>query len=393
MNNIVYLDHSATTPVHPKVITAMVEMMEEDYGNPSSLHRMGMVAEKKIRKAREQVAEVLGVKSKEIIFTSGGTEANNLAIRGIALQYANRGKHLITTTIEHPSVLNTFKELETEGFTVTYLNVDREGFIQIDQLKEALIPGTILVSIMHVNNEIGSVQPIQQIGELIKAFDHRTFFHVDAIQSFSKTELDLSQMKIDLLTISGHKIHGPKGIGALYVNEKINLKPQLYGGGQERNIRSGTENVPGIIGLGLAVELIAEEQKSKIDKLRKLKAWFLEEVTKQIDDVKINGPASIEDIYSEKSTPQIINLSFPGLKAEVLLHALEDFEIYVSTGSACHSRNSEPSHVLQAIKLSGRELESAIRISLGYWTRREELEYLLQHLPGLVSELRILMQR
>ncbi|AZR74488.1 cysteine desulfurase [Anoxybacter fermentans] len=393
MEEVVYLDNSATTRVAPEVIDAMVKMMEKDYGNPSSLHRMGITVEKKINKAREQIAKILGVKPKEIIFTSGGTEANNLAIRGVVYQYNKRGRHLITTRIEHPSVLNTFQRLEEEGFEVTYLPVDREGFISIEELKSAITPETILVSIMHVNNEIGTIQPIQKMGEVIKEINPRTIFHVDAVQSFGKLSLNPIQMKVDLLTISGHKIHGPKGIGALYCNEKINLKPLVEGGGQEWNIRSGTENVPGIIGLGLASQLIVKEREANVERLKDLKGWFLKELKKLIPDVKINGPESVEDIKEGKSAPYIINLSFPGLKGEVLLHALEDFNIYVSTGSACHSRKSAPSHVLQAIGLNQRELESAIRISLSFHTQKEELEYLLEHLPDLVVELRNLMQR
>lgn len=393
MKKTLYLDHSATTPVYPQVIELMVQMMEKDYGNPSSLHRMGMIAEKKIRTAREQVAKVLAVKSTEIIFTSGGTEANNLAIRGIAHQYANRGKHLITMTSEHPSVLHTFQGLEQEGFTVIYLKPDRAGFIELEELTKVLTPETILVSIMHVNNEIGSIQPLAEISQLLKTYDRRIILHVDAVQSFGKLAINPRLLGIDLLTISGHKIHGPKGIGALYVDQKIKLKPLTFGGGQEQKIRSGTENVPGIVGLGQAAKLITEEQRMKIAELRRLKAWFLSNVCQTIPDVKINGPEKIEDIESERSAPQIINLSFPGLKAEVLLHALEEYQIFVSTGSACHSRNSAPSHVLQAIKLSQRELESAIRISLSYQTTQKDLAVFLEYLTSLVKEFRTFMQR
>lgn len=393
MKQVIYLDNSATTRVHPQVVAAMVEMMETDYGNPSSLHRMGLSVEKKMNKAREQVAKVLSAKPKEIFFTSGGTEANNLAIRGAAHQYQNRGKHLITTQIEHPSVLNPFKRLEREGFRVTYLKVSNEGFVNLDELKAAITPETILVSIMHVNNELGSVQPIQEVGALVKARDQRILLHVDAVQSFGKFPLHPQKMKIDLLTLSGHKIHGPKGVGAIYVNEKIHLQPLIEGGGQERDLRSGTENIPGIVGLGLAAELIEKERTHSMAHLRELKGWFLQEVQRVIPEVKINGPQSLNDLETGRSAPYIINLSFPGLKGEVLLHALEDEYIYVSTGSACHSRQSGPSHVLQAIGLKPRELESALRFSLSYQTTKEELEVVLSHLPGLVKEFRSLMQR
>lgn len=393
MAHTVYLDHSATTPVDPRVIEIMAEMMNKDYGNPSSLHGMGLTVEKRIRKAREQIAKILNVKSQEIIFTSGGTEANNLAIRGIAHQYRDRGKHLITSEIEHPSVLNLFKRLEKEGYRVTYLKVDREGFVNIEDLKNALIPGTILVSIMFVNNEIGSIQPIKEFGELIKNTDKRILFHVDAVQAFGKFEVKPRELKTDLLTISGHKIHGPKGIGALYINDRLNIESLLVGGGQERDIRSGTENVPGIIGFGLAAELSMKSCQENMVRLQELKLWFIKALRSQIPDVRINGAAIEEYIKKLKSAANIINVSFPGLKAEVLLHALEEFNIYVSTGSACHSKNNAPSHVLKAIGLNQRELESAIRISLSLHTQREELAYLLDQLPELVEELRTLMQR
>ena len=386
MNRVVYLDNSATTQVDPQVIVAMVEMMANDYGNPSSLHRMGVTVEKKMTKAREQVAKALGARAKEIIFTSGGTEANNLAIRGVAYQYKNRGQHLITTAIEHPSVLNTFKRLEEEGFTVTYLKPDSAGLIDPAQVEAALTKGTILVSIMHVNNEVGTIEPVGAIGAMLKARNPLTIFHVDAVQSFGKLAVNPAQLKIDLLTLSGHKIHGPKGIGALYVQEKMRIKPIVAGGGQERDIRSGTENIPGIVGLGLAAELIEAERQAKHQVMLELKHWFIEEIERLIPEVKING-------LKDASAPHIVNLSFPGLKAEVLLHTLEDAGIYVSTGSACHSRQSAPSHVLQAIGLTQRELASALRFSMSYHTSREDLQYVLDILPRNVAELRTLMQR
>lgn len=393
MKQGVYLDHSATTRVEEQVVDLMVEMMREEYGNPSSLHRMGLKAEKRIKKAREQLAKVLGVKSKELVFTSGGTEANNLAIRGVAHQYASRGKHLITTTIEHPSVLHTFKRLEKEGYLITYLKVDGEGFIDLEELKAAVTPETILVSIMHVNNELGSIQPIKEIGYMLKEIDSRIIFHVDAVQSFCKLAVQPKELKVDLMTVSGHKIHGPKGVGALYINEKITLKPLIEGGGQERDLRSGTENVPGMVGFGLAAQLMNQDREKKLTQLKELKVWFLTEIQNRIPDVKINGPATVQAMIEGWSAPHIINLSIPGLKAEVLLHTLEDQGIYVSTGSACHSRQSAPSHVLQAIKIDARALESALRISLSFHTTREELEYVLEKLPYLVEELRILMRR
>lgn len=393
VKKVIYLDNSATTQVAPEVVRAMVEMMEEEYGNPSSLHRLGMAAEKKMNKAREQVAKVLGVKPKEIIFTSGGTEANNLAICGAVRQYANRGRHLITTSIEHPSVLHTFRRLEEEGFHVTYLKPDDRGFISLEELQSAFTAETILVSIMHVNNEIGSVQPIGEMGAMIKKNDPRILFHVDAVQSFGKVLVQPVPMKIDLLTLSGHKIHGPKGIGAMYLNEKVRLKPLFEGGGQERNIRSGTENIPGIAGLGLAAELADQARKKTGSQLSELKAWFLAETQRLIPEVRVNGPEFLQDLKDGRSVPHIVNLSFPGLKGEVLSHALEDYNIYVSTGSACHSRQSGPSHVLTAVGLTPRELESALRFSFSIYTTKPELEVVLQYLPGLVQDLRTLMQR
>ena len=393
MEETVYLDNSATTQVLPDVVDVVVEMMEKDYGNPSSYHRMGISVEKKMKEARQRVATALGAKAKEIIFTSGGTEANNLAIRGVAHHYRNRGQHLITSQIEHPSVLNVFKRLEKEGYQVTYLPVDKKGFVRVEDLKEAMTDKTILVSIMHLNNEVGSIQAIREMSEMVRANNSLTIFHVDAVQSFGKIPVNPREMGVDLLTISGHKIHGPKGVGALYCNEKISLQPLIEGGGQERDIRSGTENVPGIVGLGLAAQLIDEKRKQLVKELKELKGWLIKEVQDKIQDCKVNGPETIEAMEEGESSPHIINLSFPGLKGEVLLHALEDKKIYVSTGSACHSRQDAPSHVLQAMKLNKRELESAIRISLSYQTTAQDLEYLMDYLPNLVEDFRFFMKR
>ena len=393
MEETVYLDNSATTQVLPDVVDVVVEMMEKDYGNPSSYHRMGISVEKKMKEARQRVATALGAKAKEIIFTSGGTEANNLAIRGVAHHYRNRGQHLITSQIEYPSVLNVFKRLEKEGYQVTYLPVDKKGFVRVEDLKEAMTDKTILVSIMHLNNEVGSIQAIREMSEMVRANNSLTIFHVDAVQSFGKIPVNPREMGVDLLTISGHKIHGPKGVGALYCNEKISLQPLIEGGGQERDIRSGTENVPGIVGLGLAAQLIDEKRKQLVKELKELKGWLIKEVQDKIQDCKVNGPETIEAMEEGESSPHIINLSFPGLKGEVLLHALEDKKIYVSTGSACHSRQDAPSHVLQAMKLNKRELESAIRISLSYQTTAQDLEYLMDYLPNLVEDFRFFMKR
>lgn len=377
----IYLDNSATTQCFPEAAKLMYQVLTEGYGNPSSMHRKGVDAEQYLKDAKEIIAKNLKVQEKELYFTSGGTESDNMAIIGCALANQRAGKHLITSSIEHPAVLNAMKHLEEEGFEVTYLPVDETGRVRLSDVEAALRPDTILVSIMHVNNEIGSVQPIAEIGALLKAQKHPILFHVDAVQSYGKYVIHPKRLGIDLLSASGHKIHGPKGIGLLYVNEKVKIKPIVFGGGQQKGLRSGTENVPGIAGLGAAVKEIYTDFEAKIDRLYALRDYFLEEV-QQIEGTTVNG------LPGRESAPHVISVSFAKVRSEVLLHALEDKGIYVSSGSACASNHPSISATLKGIGVAKDLLDSTIRFSLSVHTTREELEYTLQVLKELLPMLR-----
>ena len=377
----VYLDNSATTRVFPQVAELMTKIMCEDYGNPSSLHLKGVQAEQYLRRARETLAKILKVDEKEIYFTSGGTESDNMAIMGCALAHYRRGKHLITTQIEHPAVMNTMRHLETVGYTVTYLPVDGRGQVSLDDLRQAMTPETILVSMMHTNNEIGAVQPVAEIGALIKRMNPRTLFHVDAVQGFGKFRIFPKKMYIDLLTVSGHKIHGPKGIGFLYVGEKVKLHPIVFGGGQQRGIRSGTENVPGIAGLGLASQKIYENLDEDTERMYSLREKLTEGVS-DMKNIQINGCPGRE------GAPHVASISFRGVRSEVLLHALEDKGICVSAGSACAAKHPRPSETLKAIGVERSLLESTLRFSLSLFTTEEEIVYTLHTLHEIVPLLR-----
>lgn len=380
----IYLDNSATTKPYKEVIDKMVCALSTDYANPSSLHRKGIEVEKNIKAIRQSIARSIGAKDKEIYFTSGGTESNNTIIRGVANLYKKRKNHIISTNIEHPSVLNTLRDLEEEGFEVTYLKVDKEGKIDIEEFKNAVKSNTSLVTIMHVNNEIGSIQPIAEIGKYLKSLDEKVYFHVDAIQSYAKLNFRPSRYNIDFMSVSGHKFHGPKGIGFMYVKENNRLKPMLTGGGQEIGIRSGTENVPGIYGLGEAVNIVSKDLDNKIDKIMNLKNLLKEEIIKNIDDIKVNSP--------EDGVCHILNVSFRGVKGEVLLHYLEQKELYVSTGSACSSKK-KGSYVLNAIGLTPNEIEGAIRFSLSDMNTEEEILETVKILKDSVSDLRMIIRR
>ena len=377
----VYLDNSATTRSFDEVAALMNQIMCEDYGNPSSLHRKGVQAENYIRYAKSVIAGNLKVNEKEIFFTSGGTEADNLAIIGCARANCRAGRHLITTQIEHPAVLQTMKYLESEDFRVTYLPVDEKGCIRLEDLERAITGETILVSIMHTNNEIGSLQPVAEAGALIKRINPRILFHVDAVQGYGKFKIHPKKMKIDLMSVSGHKIHGPKGIGFLYVDEKVKIKPVQFGGGQQMGIRSGTENVPGIAGMAKAVELIYGNLEQEVSKLYELKKAFIGGLSK-LDGIVING---CED---EKGAPHIVSVSVAGVRSEVLLHALEDKGIYVSAGSACSAKKPQPSATLQAIGVKKELLESTIRFSFSVFTTMEEIRYTLQVMYDIIPLLR-----
>ncbi len=382
----VYLDNSATTRVFPEVAELMTKVMCEDYGNPSSLHNKGMQAENYIREAKQTLAGLLKVNEKELYFTSGGTESDNMALIGAAYANMRRGKHLITTKIEHPAILRTMEYLEEQGFSVTYLDVDAYGRISLEDLKNAITPETILVSIMHTNNEIGSLQPIAEAGALIKKIDPAILFHVDAVQGFGKAKILPKRMNIDMMSVSGHKIHGPKGVGILYVGEKVKLRPIVFGGGQQMNLRSGTENVPGIAGIAKAASLMYKDFDEDIARLRACKARFIEGIRK-IDNVRING-IEPEDLTGEGSAPHIVSVSFKGVRSEVLLHSLEEKGIYVSAGSACSARKPSPSATLKAIGVPKDLLESTIRFSFSVFTTIEEIDYTLQAIYDKIPLLR-----
>ena len=378
----VYLDNSATTRAYDCVGELVRRVMCQDYGNPSSMHAKGVQAEHYIKETKEILAKLLKVKDKEIVFTSGGTESDNLALIGAARANRRRGNHLITSSIEHPAILNTMRYLEEEeDFRVTFLPVDRYGRVKLEALQEALCPETILVSIMYVNNEVGSVQPIRQAADMVKAYNKDILFHVDAVQGFGKYRIYPKKEKIDMLTLSGHKIHGPKGTGALYIGEQVKIKPIVFGGEQQKNIRSGTENVPGIAGLGLAAKTIYDGLEEKVDRMRALKARFIDGVQK-LDDITIHG------LYDETSAPHIISVGFAGVRSEVLLHALEEKGIYVSSGSACASNHPAISGVLKGIGAQKEYLDATLRFSMSEFTTEEEIDYTLETLYNLVPVLR-----
>lgn len=377
----VYLDNSATTRCFDEVAALMTKIMCEDYGNPSSLHRKGVQAEQYIRYAKEIIAKNLKVGEKEIFFTSGGTESDNLAIRGCAYANCRSGRHLITTRIEHPAVLQTMRHLEEEGFRVTYLPVDEKGCIHLEDLQRAITGETILVSIMHTNNEIGSLQPIAEAGALIKKMNPRILFHVDAVQGYGKFRIYPKKMHIDLLSVSGHKIHGSKGIGFLYVDEKVKIKPVIFGGGQQSGLRSGTENVPGIAGMAKAIEMIYRDLDGEVERLYQIKEAFVKGV-KKLEGVSVNSHEGRD------GAPHIVSVSVRGVRSEVLLHALEERGIYVSAGSACSAHKPQPSATLQAIGLDKELLSQTIRFSFSVFTTMEEINYTLQAMYDIIPMLR-----
>ncbi|CEI73980.1 Cysteine desulfurase [Romboutsia hominis] len=383
-NMEIYLDNSATTKPYSEVIEKVVYALSHDYANPSSLHRKGVEVEKNIKAIRSEIAKTLGAKDKEIYFTSGGTESNNTIIRGVVNLHKKRKNHIISTSIEHPSVLNTLKDLENDGCEVTYLDVDREGKIDLEELKKAIKPTTCLVTIMHVNNEVGSIQPIQEIGKYLKSLKDKVYLHVDAVQSYSKINFRPSRYNIDFMSVSGHKFHGPKGIGFMYIKETNRIKPMLTGGGQEIGVRAGTENAPGIYGLGEAIKIINDDLNSKIEKISSLKNLLKEEISKNIEDIKINSP--------EDGVCHILNISFKDIKGEVLLHCLEQKGMYVSTGSACSSKK-KGSHVLTQMKLTNEEIEGAIRFSLSDLNTEEEILEAVKILKEEVESLRKIIRR
>ena len=377
----VYLDNSATTKAYREVVSLVADIMTNDYGNASSMHLKGVDAEKYLKYSKATIAGIMKVKEKEIFFTSGGTESDNWALMGAAFANHRSGKHLITTKIEHPAILRTMEHLKELGFDITYLSVNQYGQISLEELRNAIRPDTILVSIMFVNNEVGAIQPIDEAGEIIKQTNPRTLFHVDAVQGFGKLRLLPKKWKIDMVSVSGHKIHGPKGTGFLYIDEKVKIKPIIYGGGQQNGYRSGTENVPGVAGLGKATELIYRNLVEDTHRLYCLKKKLVSGLLK-IDHVKINGP------QDETGAPHIVSASIAGIRSEVMLHSLEDKGVYVSAGSACSSHKHTVSDTLSAMGLSTEYMDSTIRFSLSVFTTAEEIEYTLKCLYELVPMLR-----
>lgn len=382
----IYLDNSATTKCYDEVAQTVAEVMTVDYGNPSSMHLKGVKAEQYIRQATEVIAKTLKVNEKEIFYTSGGTESDNMAIIGTAMANYRAGKHIITTSMEHPAVGQCMKYLEKEGFEITYLQPDATGCIQLSDLEDSVRQDTILVSIMAVNNEIGTIQPIEQAGEVIKRKNPNTLFHVDAVQGYGKMDIYPKKWKIDMLSVSGHKIHGPKGVGFLYINEKVKIKPIILGGGQQKNMRSGTENVPGVAGLAKAVELVYANMECDINKMYCLRDYFIGQVSK-MEGISVNGATG------RKAAPHVISVSVEGVRAEVLLHALEDKGIYISAGSACSSHKPVPSATLQAIGLSKDLLGSTVRFSTSVFTTKEEMDCALNALRETVPMLRKFTRR
>lgn len=380
-----YLDNSATTRCSDRACQLMVDLLTKDYGNPSSLHMKGIEAERFVETAKKKIAKTLRVSEKEIIFTSGGTESNNLAIIGAAMANRRAGNHIITTSIEHASVENPMEFLKEQGFEITYLSVDENGIISLEELEEAVTEQTILVSMMQVNNEIGAIEPVAEAAELIKKKNPDTLIHVDAIQSYGKMYIYPKKLGIDMLSASGHKIHGPKGSGFLWVKEKTKLKPLILGGGQQKGMRSGTENVPAIAGLGEAAEEIYENLDEKRVHLYGLKQRFIDGIEK-LEGTHVNGKTG------EDSAPHIVSVSFEGIRSEVLLHSLEDRGIYVSSGSACSSNNhagkQKGSKTLRNIHLKENLLDSTLRFSFSVHTTEEEIDYALEVLGELLPVLK-----
>lgn len=374
----VYFDNSATTKPYDEVIEAVSKGMKEYFGNPSSLHKIGMNCEKRLNEAREYFASTIKCNKEEIYFTSGGSEGNNLILKGLL----KPGHHFITTAFEHHSIISTCKQLEEKGVKVTYLDVDSEGRISLEDLEEAITKDTVLVSIMQVNNEIGVIQDIEAIGKLIKERSSRAKFHVDAVQGYGKLPIDVNKSNVDFLTVASHKIHGPKGVGFIYIKKGIILNSLISGGSQEKGIRAGTENLPGIIGFEKASQMTFEEMESRYDKVLELKKYFVERLN-EIKDIRINGEI---DGFS----PYILNVSFLGVRAEVLLHLLEEQNIYVATGSACTSKSSAAhgSYVIKSLGLSNKEVESAIRFSFSYENTKEEVDYTIDVLKKSLMFLR-----
>ena len=379
----VYLDNSATTRCFPEAAELMKQIMCEDYGNPSSLHRKGVQAENHLRTAKETIAKILKVNEKELLFTSGGTESDNLALIGAAHANCRRGKHLITTSIEHPAILQTMKYLEEEGYRVTYLPVDEKGCIRLEDLQRAITGETILVSIMYTNNEVGSQQPIAQAGALIKKMNPQILFHVDAVQAVGTLPIDVKAMNIDMLSMSAHKFYGPKGVGALYARKGIRLQPFMHGGAQENKHRAGTENVPGIVGMGKAIELAEAEREANAQRLQAMRDRLIAGIEEKIPYARLNGSRT-------QRLPGHVNFSFQFIEGESLLMLLDFCGICASSGSACTSGSLDPSHVLLAIGLPHEIAHGSLRLTLGRDTTLEDVDFAVDSLKATLQNLRMM---
>ena len=379
MKKLIYLDNAATTKTSEEVVAAMLPYFTEYYGNPSSVYEFASESKKAVSNARRTIAETLGAQENEIYFTAGGSEADNWALKATAEAYQSKGKHIITTKIEHHAILHTAEYLEKRGFEITYIGVDENGVVKVDELEKAIRPDTILISVMFANNEIGSIQPIKEIGEI--AHKHGVLFHTDAVQAFGQVPINVDEMNIDMLSSSGHKLNGPKGIGFLYIRKGVKIRSFVHGGAQERKRRAGTENVPGIAGLGVAAKMMYQNFDEKVEHLYQLKERMAEGLSK-IDDVVING------MPVREGAPHILSVSFLGIRSEVLLHTLEDRNIYVSAGSACSSHKRKPSATLSAMGMSNAQIENTVRISFSEENTFEEVDYCLEVLNEVLPMLK-----
>lgn len=374
----IYLDNSATTRPYPEVVQKVTDVMKNTYGNPSSLHRMGIAAEKEVKAAKERIAATLRVNPGEIFFTSGGTEANNLAILGTAM--ANRGKHIISTPLEHPATMNTLNYLSEHGYRIDFIPVDNRGVLRLAEFEDMLSDDTVLVTAMIVNNEIGTLEPIEKLAKIIKQRGLGTYLHVDAVQGYCKVPFTAASLGADMITLSSHKIHGPKGMGALYIKKGTKIAPTVYGGGQQNGIRPGTENVPGIAGFGLAAEICHRQMTASLPRMAALRERLMLGIEERVSNIIVNTP--------EIAAPHILNISFSGVKSEVLLHSLEAENIYVSSGSACSSHKKEPSYVLTSIGLNRKMIDGSIRFSLSEFTTEQEIDEVVETVARVVKQLR-----
>lgn len=379
MEQRIYLDHAATTYTKPEVLEEMLPYFTKAYGNPSSVHSFGREARRALDKARKRTAEALKADPVEIYFTSGGSEADNWAIKGVALANKNKGDHIITTSIEHPAVLDTCRYLEKEGFKVTYLPVDQYGMVSVKDVEKAITDKTILISVMMANNEIGTIQPIKEIGQIAK--EHKVYFHTDAVQAIGSIPIDVNDLNVDLLSLSAHKFYGPNGVGALYIRKGVKIGPYIHGGAQERNKRAGTENLAGIIGLGKAIELAVKNMEKNNKKLIGMRDRLIKEIMSKVEYTRLNG-------HPEKRLPGNVNLSFEFIEGEALLLSLDLKGIAGSSGSACTSGSLDPSHVLLAIGLSHEIAHGSLRLTLGDDNTDQEIDYVIEVLPEIVNRLR-----